>query len=188
MLIEDPALIEQRCYEGWTPLIIAAAEGHTEMVEWLVNHGGADTEAETLSGESALFWACFRGHSQIFSFLLSKGSNPPNMRGNDLPDGHCNDPFMLAACRGHIEILQLLLSRQDIDIDSTEWDSGPTAIYRAAYSNRSQAVRLLLEAGADPRIPFGERETPLDAATRLGHVECIRLLEVRFVCKSFLFT
>ena len=42
-------------------------------------------------------------------------------------------------------------------------------------------TRLLLQHGADPTIPLENGTTPLAAARKKGHEDCIALLEVRII-------
>ena len=56
------------------------------------------------------------------------------------------------------------------------WGSGDTPIHVAAFQGRPAALRLLLEAGADPSIKNDFGETPLDCAKLIGNSECVKLL------------
>jgi hypothetical protein len=51
---------------GWTPLLRAANNGHGKVVELLTNHG-ADLEARTFKGETALSRAADRGDKAMVS-------------------------------------------------------------------------------------------------------------------------
>ena len=51
-----------------------------------------------------------------------------------------------------------------------------TALWEAAGHGRLEAVRLLLEAGADPSLADGYGTTPLKAAAGCGRLEVLRLL------------
>jgi hypothetical protein len=54
---------------GWPPLIYAAFNGHTAVVEYLITRG-ADIDATTENGSTALFFAARFGHLQIVELLL----------------------------------------------------------------------------------------------------------------------
>ena len=53
--------------------------------------------------------------------------------------------------------------------------NGTTPLLEAAEKD-AEAVRLLLDAGADPNTAVGSGQTPLIAAAQAGNVETIRLL------------
>ncbi|KAF1328865.1 histone H3 methyltransferase, partial [Globisporangium splendens] len=58
---------------GWTPLMRAAANGHTKIVEVLL-HGGADPLLTSVEGRTALHWAGSRGMDETMSVLLKAGA------------------------------------------------------------------------------------------------------------------
>ena len=62
-------------WDGETPLLIAAALGHVEMVELLMAHG-ADVNARSATGWTALIAACNAGNTEIARMLLDAGADP----------------------------------------------------------------------------------------------------------------
>ena len=79
---------------------------------------------------------------------------------------------MAAAGRGHAGIIRLLVARgARVDVGD---DYGETALCCAASRGQVEAVRALLEAGADPR-KWGEVGTPLECA-RGGPPELLEIL------------
>ena len=55
-------------------LQVAAANGHTEVVEVLVSRG-ANTDHQTCSGWTALQQAAYHGHCSVATILLQAGSD-----------------------------------------------------------------------------------------------------------------
>ena len=51
-----------------------------------------------------------------------------------------------------------------------------TPLHAAAIRGDTNAVRTLLEAGADPNAPGGQGGTPLHAALEKGHRQVARIL------------
>lgn len=92
---------------------------------------------------------------------------------------------MLAAAKGRVEVIKILVSQKGIDLDRQAGYSRRSALYLASLFNHVQVVKLFLDAGADPTLAArdvleeGRVITPLDVAREKGHVECIQLLEVR---------
>jgi ankyrin repeat protein len=72
---------------GWTPLHAAAANGHTRMVETLIEQG-ADINAQDLAGSTPLHLAAARGHTDTISILLGYGADASikNTRGQTADD------------------------------------------------------------------------------------------------------
>jgi ankyrin repeat protein len=54
---------------GWPPLVYAAYNGHTEIVEYLIGRG-ADVNGKAENGSSALFFASRFGHLETVKALL----------------------------------------------------------------------------------------------------------------------
>lgn len=59
-------------YDG---LLYAAANGHEEIVNLLLEYG-ADVNKTNEQGSTALHWACLNGHPGIVQLLLDKGATP----------------------------------------------------------------------------------------------------------------
>ena len=54
-----------------TPLIIASANGHYDVVEWLLENGGKILKKDKFK-RTALLLAVMNGHLKIASYLLKK--------------------------------------------------------------------------------------------------------------------
>ena len=74
LVISDAGSVDQRdvCYR--TPLMLAAGNGHSDVVQVLA--GAAVDEVEITRGWTALIWAAKRGHADTVELLLSLGANP----------------------------------------------------------------------------------------------------------------
>lgn len=57
-----------------TPLMEAAQIGHVDLVEYLLECR-ADVHARTVSGDTALTYACKNGHRDIVDLLIHFGAN-----------------------------------------------------------------------------------------------------------------
>ena len=53
------------------PLIVAASEGHIEVVTLLANRG-SDLEARATTGQTALLAACGNGHLAVVQLLVER--------------------------------------------------------------------------------------------------------------------
>jgi ankyrin repeat protein len=62
-------------------------------------------------------------------------------------------PLTEAALKGHLELVQWLLTVDGAGLDPNHKNShGQTALFNAAYNGHKEVVQMLLENGADPAI------------------------------------
>lgn len=80
----------------------AARNGHTEVVEYLLDHG-ASIDAKGIFGATGLHWAAINGHRRTVELLISRGANLNihDERFDGTPHDWANEG-------GHAEIAELL--------------------------------------------------------------------------------
>jgi glutaminase len=79
-----------------------------------------------------------------------------------------------ASAKGDLNELRRLVAR-NVDINRADYD-GRTALHLAASDGRIDALRFLLERGANPDVSDRWGNQPLDDAERGGHFEIIEAL------------
>ncbi len=125
---------------GWTPLMEAAWEGHTEAVKALLDAGAEINAREERFELSALMFASGRGHTEAVKALLDAGADP------NLADNYRETPLMAASDKGHAEVIKALLDAgADPNLRNID---GLTALMSAAGRGYSEVVRHLMAAGA----------------------------------------
>lgn len=84
----------------------AARNGHTEVVEYLLDQG-AQIDAKGVFGATGLHWAAINGHRKMVQFLLTRGASLTNRdaRFNGTPENWANEG-------GHTDLANLLRSRK----------------------------------------------------------------------------
>lgn len=87
--------------EGKTALEVAAAEGHLEIVKFLIDHDAAVPISQEGGDNRALFRAACHGHAAVMKFLLEKGAT---LCANGLR--RC---FLKACERGYVSAAKILL-------------------------------------------------------------------------------
>ncbi len=176
---------------GSTPLLFAARSGDLESARLLVA-AGADVRDTTADGNTALVIAAHSGHGLLAAFLLDAGADP-----NAAPLGYT--ALHAAVLRGTLRdravanedpgvgvaLVRALLARgADPDARLTKgtpvrrWSHdfafmdrwvGATPFWLAAKFLEVEMMRVLADAGADPRLPSRDGTTPLMAAAGLGY-------------------
>ena len=173
-LILARADLEWQDFEKFTPLNIAAAHcfegsGHVGCIRLLLE-AGAERDAKTKGGKSALDWAQTRGHDSLIHLL----EHPPCAAPATVYAAKPDPGFLLwdGANEGETDIVRELIASRA----SLEWKTihGFTALHRAAAGGHSGIVRLLLREGAnkdavDVRSPARSEPESLDPARLWRH-------------------
>ena len=73
LLVENGANLEVQDNDGWRALHIAARFGDLPFIQELISRYHVDINARDNNGETALWWARFRNHSTVITFLEANG-------------------------------------------------------------------------------------------------------------------
>ncbi|PSK36098.1 hypothetical protein B9Z65_5913 [Elsinoe australis] len=149
-----------------------AVNSDAEIVEILLAHE-VDADAKDKGGFTALHDAARAGNTNIVKALLAKRAQiDPVTRTGVTPLGE-------AAYEGHEEIVSLLLTKgasvDGILFEGMKWPP----LTSAARTNRVGVGRLLLDAGADAKVPQLGKFDSLSIAAINGHLEFVKLLVER---------
>ena len=166
---------------GLTALLLAARDGHAETALALIAGGADVNQVSAADDTSPLLIACINGHFDLALQLLESGADPtlasdagatplygalnmhwaPKAR-HPQPTDH------LQQVASYLDVMRAVLAAgADVDarLERSLWyttynrdllgvdRAGATAFWRAAYALDIEAMRLLLEHGADPHLP-----------------------------------
>ena len=92
--------------QGFTPLLVAAQYGHTEVCKLLLKTGKANVKETTPNGLTALLLAAHEDHTEVCELLLEKGK-----ANIEEKDANGDTALILAASKGYASIVTLLLSK-----------------------------------------------------------------------------
>lgn len=74
-----------------------------------------------------------------------------------------------AAGRNDNDYIEILIERDNAQINSQSWKTGRTALHKAIIDDCEAAVDILLKYGADPEIEDYQCKTATVLASELGH-------------------
>lgn len=131
--------------DGTTALHWAVFHDDLELVRLLLKAGANTKAALRVDASTPLFMAASNGNASVIEALLKAGAEVNAATANGAT------PLMRAASAGSVPALTALL-KSGADVNSKEPVHGQTALMFAAVENRSEAIKLLMERGADPTI------------------------------------
>jgi ankyrin repeat protein len=192
---EDEPREPQEPMGGLTPLLYAARQGNLETVRALLD-SGVDINQLSADKTTPLMMSLINGHFDLAMYLLDRGANPklatvaggtPLYRVIDLqwaPKSFYPQPNARQEKVSYLDLMKALLAHvadpnarlgaqlwytgYGFELDGVE-PAGATPFWRAAQVGDVEAMRLLVEAGADPNIATKEGVTPLLVAAGDGY-------------------
>jgi len=176
-LFLKPELANSEGFE-WTALLIALRQERPELAKKMIEHG-ADVNATKWKKWAPVHEAISRKNYEMTKYLLEKGADPSKYNSKSL---------FVALDRKDNKILKLLLehkTKPDVTRDHNFTSDDLTPLRLAIFLENNEAVKLLLEAGADPDFrpkdktnysPQEYETPPLFLATRMGNTEVVKLL------------
>jgi len=193
-VVTPPALLGAAWMGGQTALLYAAREGKSDAIRALLDGGAAIDQASDKEEITPLLIATVNGHFDAAMLLLSRDADP-NLGSNDglsplyaaidvrwAPFAWLPQPITTGETTSHLDLLRALLDRgasPDVRLGRRIWmrsfglrewvdPTGATPFWRAAQALDVPAMQLLLERGADPRIPNASGDTALMVAAGVG--------------------
>ena len=171
---------------GFSPLMFAVRAGHIDATRVLLD-AGADVNDTISDGLSALVVAAANANWELAAYLIDRGADVTASEAgwNALHQTVRTRRMNLAFGRpgpfasGTLDSIELMKKLLDAGVDVNARMTrngmrdgqrnrfnrlGATAFMLAAKVTDTEAMRLLLEAGADPNIPAADGTTPLMVA------------------------
>ena len=162
-----PAINSESSAKSNDAFLELCKSGNSVKIEEAINNG-ANVDARTDDGKTALIWAAWNGYSESAEILLRHGADV-NAR-----DNQGRTALIWAAWNGHSKAAEVLLRyRANINVQD---NSGRTALMNATQRGQTEAVKVLLEYGAYVDAKDYRGWTALQIAKDNHHTEIERLL------------
>ncbi len=158
----DPDTVDPK---GLSGLYLALREPSPKVAALLIEWPKTNVEIRTAQDESPLMIAALKGQLELARKLIARGADV-NKTGWG--------PVHYAATGGNVDLNGLLLD-ENAYIDA-ESPNGTTPLMMAAQYGTTEAVKLLLEAGADPRLKNRLGLTAIDFARRASRPDAVDLI------------
>ncbi len=172
---DDVAVIHSLLARGFDPntpdpnglpaLYLALRDGGLQVAEALIAWPKTQVEIRTSHDESPLMMAALKGHLALVKALIDRDADI-NKKGWA--------PLHYAATRGHLDIMRLLLEKHAY-IDAAS-PNGTTPLMMAAHYGSPAAVKVLLEAGADPLLKNDLGLSAIDFAQKANRQDAAELI------------
>ena len=139
--------------KGEPALVFAVRSGAPKTVAYLLKQPGIQIDATNMADETALMLAANANDLASANLLIEAGASVNRPKWT---------PLHYAASKGHTAMMRLLIEN-DAYVDA-ESPNGTTPLMMAAYYSSPNAVKLMLEEGADPLLKNQDGQTALDMA------------------------
>ncbi|XP_078346978.1 uncharacterized protein LOC144632254 isoform X3 [Oculina patagonica] len=158
-MVHNGATVCYRDFNKRTPLHVSAAEGHLDVVKFLLLQPGTNINARDKNDFTPLLDAIMNGHHGVAEHLKARGGTFSECKLAQL--------MTTAASTGDTKTLKRLI-RWTGHVNVSDFD-GQTALHTAALYGRLNIVNLLLKEGADATLVNRYGQIPLQVAVDNGH-------------------
>ena len=167
-LLQKPRNPNEASNDGKTPLFHAAAQGHTRLMELLLEAGANTDEPEFARGWTPLFAAARNDLLDAVRLLVEHGA------AKDQANNLGATPLIAAARSGHHDIVRFLVEVGAAKDHAA--NHGVTPLLIAAQNGHLDVVRFLVQVGAAKDLAANDGATPLLVAAETGNLDILRLL------------
>lgn len=154
--------IDQEDEFGNYPLLLAVEKGFLEIVDLFITHE-IDLDVEDQHGFTAVIVAAEQNHPEVLQLLLDSGAD---INVEDKAERTALDWAIIMQSTEAEEILR----------ENDAPTGAEKSFIAAIQTNNTEAVRALLEAGADVNEPAYTSKTPLHYASHSRNMEILKLI------------
>jgi len=163
--------------QGTSCLHVAAEEGNTAVMEYLITKGKIDPQVRDVDGDTPFHAAARSGKLEAMKFLNKivggrHGALDAITGYNDATAVH------LSAMNGHGDVVQYLINSGVVDINAQDND-GRTALHCACADGASDVVTMMVQEGARMDLSDNDGYKPLHHAALNNEDDIVKFLLVQ---------
>ncbi|KEZ43487.1 hypothetical protein SAPIO_CDS4689 [Scedosporium apiospermum] len=129
---------------GWTPLALAAKQGHAQVVKVLLDHASVDPDSQDEYGRTPLSYAAAGGHEEVVLLLIGTMSRPLSRRIDlDKRDNMGRTPLFFAVVNRRQAVAMLLMATNGVNPEVVA-DDGRTSLLVAEGLNDGMDMHKIL--------------------------------------------
>ncbi|GAA4897452.1 ankyrin repeat domain-containing protein [Tessaracoccus lubricantis] len=170
----DPSAVATTEQQRSSAVLIAARAGNHAALDVLIE-AGADIDAQNRISLNPFLWACISNDLAVARRMVEAGTDL------ELVTRFGGVGIHPSAEKGHVELTRYLAEETDVNVNHTNicgWTPLLEAIIlRDGGPEQQEIVRILLAAGADPKMVDQWGVTPLQHAEKMGFTEIADLLK-----------
>jgi uncharacterized protein len=173
-LVRRGADVDARSNNGFTALMFAAQVGDADSARVLLGAGANPNDIMPKTGLTPLIISAATGRTEVAGLLLDKGADPAAVAADGFTAlhhaaQHKDAAQMVGALLRHGARANVRLNQKKPTVLASGIVlQGATALAVAAEMNNLDAVKMLVDGGADPSIPTELNTTPLMMAAGAG--------------------
>lgn len=156
----DPYVTGAKAADGTTGLWVAAEQGHSDIVHFLLTSGADPNANRETDRVTAVYIAAQNGHAKTVAVLCEAGAEVNARKASGA------SPLYIAAQQGSVEVVRILLAHGAEA--NKRCGRGLTPLMIAAYQRNDACVAELLHHGADPWMK-AQGHSALDWAVAVGY-------------------
>ncbi|XP_014207713.1 ankyrin-3-like [Copidosoma floridanum] len=170
-----PRLLEVHNHFGDSLLHMISRRGNSERIGFVAGYliaAGCDVNGRNHFNNPPLQYAIWENDKWVAKALLDAGATVDNafFDSNE-------SPLHIAAYHGSLDVLELLLSQRDLDVNQVDC-SGNTVLHSATaclpvVNDNTRVLEALINAGANVNAANNEGWTPLLYARKLNEVKLL---------------
>ena len=149
--------------------LAAATCGQCKVLDLLCQRNGFRPLQEEWISIATFYNAAESGDVESVRKLLREGTQP------DMKNIRSVTPLWIAAAEGHTAVVELLVQREDVNVNSLSKSGRPPIFWPSANGDEA-IVSLLMVAGADPKFVDENGDTAASIAMKCGHENIVQIL------------